>query len=450
MAKPSTKADLSDAAGCVRLGSASSSQTAADVGGPISSVAQAPIIALPNEVARLPLSTLTFPRLNSYGKRESRLEHFDLLRGLAALLVLGSHLRAYIFQPFSEVEQSGGPVAVLVRMFYFSTGLGHQAVMIFFALSGFLVGGKALDDVLEQKFSWLRYLLRRLTRLWIVIVPSLALTLIFDSAGRVLTHDTGYDGRYYHLYSSGIRGSLDANLSMIAFLGNLAFLQTIYVPTFGSNDPLWSLANEFWYYIVFPLAAWLGLAQVPLIGRVIGVFTLLALLTLLPIWLLEDGAIWVAGAAAAWCSRRQVLIGLLRANTLRIAAATLLTAALIVSKSPMLGDLPLGLAVALSLPVVANFPSPGGAYAAIARGLSEISYTLYLTHFPFLTLIVLVDIAPMRWAPSTSGLSVYVTLFVAAIGWASIVWWCFERNTDRVYFLITKNSHFLGPRVTKS
>ena len=42
------------------------------------------------------------------------------------------------------------------------------------------------------------------------------------------------------------------DLSFIAFLGNLVFLQDLYVPTFGSNWPLWSLANEFWYYLWFP------------------------------------------------------------------------------------------------------------------------------------------------------------------------------------------------------
>lgn len=31
------------------------------------------------------------------------------------------------------------------------------------------------------------------------------------------------------------------------------FLQTIAVPTFGSNSALWSLANEGWYYVLCPL-----------------------------------------------------------------------------------------------------------------------------------------------------------------------------------------------------
>ena len=50
----------------------------------------------------------------------------------------------------------------------------------------------------------------------------------------------------------------DVNLSVAprsvtAFIGNMFGLQTILVPSFGGNFPLWSLANETWYYILFPL-----------------------------------------------------------------------------------------------------------------------------------------------------------------------------------------------------
>jgi peptidoglycan/LPS O-acetylase OafA/YrhL len=371
--------------------------------------------------------------------KASRLDHLDLLRGFAALLVLAGHLRAYIFQSFVDLEQEGAHAGVLVKVFYFATGLGHQAVMLFFALSGFLVGGKALNDLLKQRFSWSRYLLRRLTRLWIVVVPILLLTLLLDSIGLGLTLGTGYDGRYYGLYSSGPHGSAGIDRSMLAFLGNLAFLQTIEVPTFGSNGPMWSLANEFWYYIVFPLVAWLALARVSTIGRSIGFGILLTLVVMLPTCLLEGGVIWIAGAAAAWCSHRQALARLLQTTVLRIGAVAWLIAALVASRTPAIGigDLGLGLVVAFSLPIFAHLPSPGGAYTATARGLSEISFTLYLTHFPLLTLIVLWGIAPVKWPPSMEAAAIYVGLLSLAIAWAAVVWWCFERNTDSVYSMIS-------------
>jgi peptidoglycan/LPS O-acetylase OafA/YrhL len=368
-----------------------------------------------------------------------RFDSLDLLRGLAALLVLAGHARSYVFQSFFDLQQSGAPVSTLIRMFYFATGLGNQAVIIFFALSGFLVGGKALDDMLRQHFCWTRYLLRRLTRLWIVIVPALALTLVLDKIGSSLTLGIGYDGRYYDLYSSGLRGPEGVNHSFATLLGNLAFLQTILVPTFGSNGPMWSLANEFWYYIVFPLAAWLCLGQVHAMGKTVAIAILFALSILLPAWLLEGGVIWVAGASAAWCSRLPVLSGHLRALPVRIFALVLLLAALLVSKSSaFFGNLGLGITVALTLPVIAHLPNPGGPLTGIARASSKMSYTLYLTHFPLLTLIAFTGFTPMRWPPNMIATGIYTALIFAAIIWAGIMWWCFERNTDRVYLILTK------------
>lgn len=374
----------------------------------------------------------------------SRLHTLDLLRGLAAFLVLAGHLRGYIFQSFGQLEQAGVQVGIFVKMFYFATGLGHQAVMIFFALSGFLVGGKALDDILKHKFLWSNYFLRRLTRLWLVIIPTLLLTLALDQIGLGLTFGAGYDGRYYDLYAEGPRGPSGVEHSMFAFFGNVLFLQTICVPTFGSNGPMWSLANEFWYYVVFPLVAWVVLARVSAVGRILGLSILVSLIIILPQWLLEGGVIWVGGAAAAWCSRRQYLAWLLQATALRIGAVFLLIAVLVASKSTTIGigDLGLGLAVVLILPIFAHLPNPGRAYTVAARGLSEISYTLYLTHFPFLTLIVLSGIAPMRWAPSLQAAGIYATLLLAATAWAAVVWWCFERHTDSVYSLLTAKLPF--------
>jgi peptidoglycan/LPS O-acetylase OafA/YrhL len=41
------------------------------------------------------------------------------------------------------------------------------------------------------------------------------------------------------------------HLGFSTFVGNLLQLQTIVVSSLGSNGPLWSLANEWWYYVLF-------------------------------------------------------------------------------------------------------------------------------------------------------------------------------------------------------
>jgi peptidoglycan/LPS O-acetylase OafA/YrhL len=222
------------------------------------------------------------------------------------------------------------------------------------------------------------------------------------------------------------------------FLGNLTFLQTIYVGIFGSNGPMWSLANEFWYYIMFPLAAWLVLAPSAALPRISGLLLLLVLCLTLPSSLVETGSIWVAGAAAAWCASFPALARFLAWLPARIGAMALLLSALILSrlKPGSLGQIELGLVVALVLPVIAMLPSPGRVYSALARASSELSYTLYLTHLPLLTLIILAGFAPTRLAPGIFAFATFGGLISIAIGWAAICWWCFERNTDRVFALL--------------
>jgi len=78
-------------------------------------------------------------------------------------------------------------------------------------------------------------------------------------------------------------------------------------------------------------------------------------------------------------------------------------------------------------------PTPPRPIEVISLASSAISYTLYLMHFPLLSLIVLTGFAPHRLQPSVTAAAVYGILLFLAIVWAATVWWCFERNTGRVY-----------------
>jgi peptidoglycan/LPS O-acetylase OafA/YrhL len=371
-----------------------------------------------------------------------RVDHLDMLRGLAAGLVLTGHLRSYVFTSFASTSDSG----LQAKLFYGITGLGHQAVIIFFAMSGFLVGGKALEDMLSGGWSWPRYLLRRICRLWIVIIPALVATFVLDHIGMRWAGGAVYDATLYDVYSSWPRLSHLPNYQLITFLGNIAFMQTIWVPAFGTDGPIWSLANEFWYYIVFPLAASLFLVSYQVRKRLLATAVLFLTILLLPWWLLQPGLIWVAGAWAAWLTRRKFMRPVLRHNAVRLCGFAVATIALALTKSDMgISDLVLGLAIAACLPVLAMLPRLGRCYQLLARRAADLSYSLYLTHFPFLTLVISVGLAPYRFEFGATGMLVYLLLLVGAIAWASVFWWSFERNTDRVFYYLSARLQLQTP-----
>ena len=183
----------------------------------------------------------------------------NTVRFLAAFIVVIFHLRTLFIEDFGDATDQG----VVTMGLYALLSLGHQAVIVFFVLSGYWVGGSVIKGLRRGTFNVAAYSSARLVRLWLVLLPALVLTFGLDSVGRVLHGGSDvYSGSAeYHslLPADGIA----THTSWSAALGNATFLQDVYVPTFGSNSPLWSLAAEFWYYLAFPAAlvlVWRGVS----------------------------------------------------------------------------------------------------------------------------------------------------------------------------------------------
>ena len=288
---------------------------------------------------------------------------------------------------------------------YFFTGFGHQAVMVFFVLSGFLISSTILRSHILGAWSWREYAVNRATRLYVVLIPGLLLGFLWDRLGSWRFAPDG-------LYSHAIRDLGPAvpleNLTPGAFFGNLLFLQTIRFPTFGSNGPLWSLANEFWYYVLFPAAfgaalAWAGRrvgAAIVLTGVALGVCAFIG-------WSMLIGfLIWLAGFGLVLLysriqmrSRRAVFVFVLISAFLL--CATLFTSRKIWENS-LLSDLGVGLAFAVFL--FAALQSAMGEesrrYSAVAHEFAGFSYSLYVLHFPFLLFLRAWFVPQQRWQPT--------------------------------------------------
>jgi peptidoglycan/LPS O-acetylase OafA/YrhL len=358
---------------------------------------------------------------------KQRDELLDLVRGGSAVLVLVAHVRAFFFKDFAELSDPG----VIDKAFYFFTSLHHQAVMVFFVLSGYFVGGTVCAQISRGQFSLKRYAVARLSRLWTVLVPALILTAVCDGIGRAVA-PAAYEGLLRTLFMSGPTPEVPADLSAWTFVGNLFFLQTVEMPVYGSNGPLWSLANEFWYYVLFPLCA---LVIVNFRGKPLKAMgwaiMFCGLVSWLPSALVFHGGIWLLGVAVWWLRP----LGLLSTRIPVCAVATFaLLSTLALSKTDSLfgRDFAVGLGFAGWLWCFKGLRLRGAVFRRIAVWLSDISFTLYVTHFPLLFLLAAVGYGGVQWLPGPLAYAGFIAISAALLVGAWLLWLAFESRTETV------------------
>src|SRR5450755_1058996 len=350
----------------------------------------------------------------------------DLIRVLAALAVFMQHLRTLLFKNYWE-----GPTSFFKKIFYFLTGFSYEAVIVFFVLSGFLITGSIVNARKKAKFSVLNYGLDRLVRLWIVLIPGLVLTLIVDRMG---IHWFGT----YPAYLGTIQytGNIDvaANLNGPTFFGNIFFLQGILVNTFGSNTPLWSLTNEFWYYILFPMIYFLFYL------KKIGIRVLLSILTIAIFFfigqdILQYFLVWLIGSALFFVKKN------LPAPSVRLKQILLIGGIIafglyfyelrISGRLDWVKDIMSGL-ITVVLCYVGLYSGMRSKFLSrIVSFFSGMSYSLYVIHLPLALFLSSWLVGSQKnWGPSYFFL--YLFMIAIVLGVTVVFWYCFESRYIQV------------------
>lgn len=358
----------------------------------------------------------------------------DVARGASALLVVLGHCRGAFFPPLSTIASP----TLIEQLFYAVTSLGYLAVMAFFVLSGFLVGGSVIRA--GERFRLSDYFTARLCRLWVVLIPALLLTLAIDSitartAPRALT------GAFFQQWNSGPDPAAAFSVSLTTFLGNVAFLQKIAVPVFGTNGPLWSLSCEFWYYVVFPFVA-MGVRPASRTSLPVAAVFAFGAVFFMPPGMLQGFCVWLMGVLAFVASRRlQRPVG----RIWIVLSCLLLILAIAYDKSArtraMIGmdtEYVIGIAFSILVFCVAHVDAvtaPVGLrrlVLIVGSMLSRISYSLYLCHFPILVLIAATFYPKSLGRLGLQSNLVYVCVVTLLIAIAVVFWLLFERHTDRL------------------
>jgi len=360
----------------------------------------------------------------------------DFIRGISALLVLAGHLRAAMFVDFSELKNS----TIIDKLFYFVTGLGHEAVMVFFVLSGFFVGGTIIKK--KNSFQFLNYLIARLSRLWTVFIPALIFTFLIDQIIRFYFPQI-IEGEHLLFLNSGPND--EYSTSIITFLSNVMFFQTIFTPVFGSNGPLWSLANEFWYYIFFPLL----MICTGFIKRGKYIMFMCFMFLLFSFFiansLLIGFIIWILGVGVfVVYSKNMISIN----KGFLIPSLILFLLSLIMSKFHFIGnnfsalnDVLIGICFSFLLISIREFEVSWGLnnyFNRFSIWLSEISFSLYIFHFPIVLLIYSIFYSKKQIILNPLSFIHFTFWFLLIVLISSGFWWLFERNTFIVRNFLSK------------
>ena len=361
--------------------------------------------------------------LKTFNSPSARL--LDVVRGVAALLVVLGHSRD-ISARVSGLNHTGDSFFEMVLLV--PSSFAVEAVAVFFVLSGYLVGGQVIRQNREGRFRWGEFLIKRLSRLWAVLIPGLFITYISWLA---MTH------------LSPQSYTLAENSTLPSALCNVLFLQESWCDSYLINSSLWSLSYEFWFYIIFTSLitalyamfsqSWTGVILNTLVVCLsIAIFGTQVLL-LIPAWLLGVGISLVAekpnmirdhirSKAYTWLVSSLVLLmfSFLLSNYLHL-DRTMLTltvsipsALVILSITQIEHEIPL-----LRRPI------------DIGANLGKWSFSIYVFHLPIVN--VLLTLAHKQELINLFGLPIMtysIVLVTLPLTW--LMWWLTERHTNQL------------------
>lgn len=331
----------------------------------------------------------------------------DWLRAAAALLVLITHVRGGFYVRWSDLDPASQ--THLNYLLFSVTRLGREAVVIFFVLSGYLVGGQALENFRHGKYSFKEYLVARMARLYTVVLPALLLTALLDS----------------------INWRAHESSNAQAFVVNLFFLQTLVGPSFGSNAPLWSLAYEWWFYVMFGLGLYAHAAESQQ-RKILACSILVAIVVAIAILnraILFMFPLWILGCAASLTRPIVTRRGLLISFALVLVAGATITSSI---RRDMTGDYLVGVSCALLIYAIKGLPPHKFQWLGWGKHLAAFSFSLYVIHYPINALLQTVLVKERSVSASPAHWAVWLILVVGVIGAAYGFYLAVEKHTQLV------------------
>lgn len=335
------------------------------------------------------------------GAREERLYSLDAARALAALIVVFQHWEHFLSLPAYSAAKQDSPFYVLFAPLYEH---GARAVTFFFCLSGFIFYWLYSRKIRDGSVGPATFAVLRLSRLYpLHLATLLACVALQWPIVQLLGHT--------FIYGNHDAGHFALNLLLVQYWG--------FENGYSFNGPTWSVSVEIFLYIAFFLACrlvrpsvWQCLA-LALVAVFLARYSALAAAAVT--FFLGGAAFYAYRALAArWTPLRNLALAALVAGLWMIIPPLIdqnVLPGLLAQLRPMLGDGRPGDLVLQGLRVLAErqfefvlFPATVVALAlsevawrripwAWLHTLGNMSYGIYLLHFPLQLAFVCVALA---------------------------------------------------------
>lgn len=343
----------------------------------------------------------------------------DVARYLSCVSVFVAHFMFIFVVRLYGLNRTYYDKNMYISAFYYSA---HAlAVMVFFVLSGFLIGRQALQEIkLNDHFAMRDYLTKRILR----IIPPLYFAILFTLMLYALIKALHLFGsQSYHLANDLYVITAKAQLT-----ASMLLKCALLVPgdtSLSMNGALWSLSYEFYYYLFF---AWV-LAWVANKNLVELAYLSIYVIALPLFFMLHDpnyvakffevlilGLVWLAGVGIAHLQLEQKQILSQKAIIYLGLLVLIFVYPLATHMGDVIVELSGGLFAALLIMYLVNFKFthvPPKFLNYLARG-SFYTYTLYLLNFPLMLFTFSIlgrEILKFRWPQY---LALFIALFILA------------------------------------
>lgn len=318
-----------------------------------------------------------------------------------------------------DIEGLRAVAVIAVLLFHLGWGSvsgGFIGVDIFFVISGFLIGGIVVREAGEGRFSFARYMIRRIRR----IVPVMLVVLIVVTLFAALV-----------LMPSELE-SYAASLGFSAlFMGNVHFW--LHRGAYAESEyevllHMWTLGVEAQFYVLLPIIVlglmrfgrvglWIGLVGLACISAAVSILYPSASFYMLParLWEFLLGAL-IAITPLPIMSRRWV-----REVVALIGLALILYAAIVLhSDTPFPGWRAAIPCIGAGAIIAAGSRGTSVVGSALSlspvRFVGKISYSLYLWHWPVIVLLLLgLPAAALDWR--LQAIAVVLSFALAVLSW---------------------------------